>query len=327
MVPSRLQAPVPLRAPERRQPMLTADPGGRMRFRHRGRREWHRVQLGSNHPGEGPRSHVATRSGDLGDPRTPIHRFQIGVMDQVVPLVGIGQGAVQSLSGFDRPSGLDLYVLAGAVVAVGQHRSGPIAETANVLIAIGAHAAHRRIADEEVHLGEKGVVHAVHLSVHQRPQRNALKPWWCLDPADVADGGKEVDLRGQRIHHASAGETARTAQVPEDPDAIIAQATLHPRQGESVVGGAHDEGVLPLPRFPQGREDTCIFAYKVAASVVNPTMFRWVRGQSGSGAGSLIAGIDAQVGFRKLAVRMTEAHVEEEALAVPCLAVDSSGCG
>jgi len=93
-------------------------------------------------------------------------------------------------------------------------------------------------------LGEDLVVEGRGLTLDQRHQRLALEEAGWIDPGDLAQGRIDVELGDHQIDDLAAVEPVRPAHDHHHPDAAVEQGRLGLREGEAVVGGADDQGVV-----------------------------------------------------------------------------------
>ena len=103
-------------------------------------------------------------------------------------------------------------------------------------------------------LGEGRLVQAVDLAAHQRHQRSALQPVGLLDPGQLAEGRVDVEVGDRGVDHLAAGE-AGAAHDHHHPGAAVVQGRLGAGEGDAVVGGAEDQGVLDDAEVVEGVED------------------------------------------------------------------------
>ncbi len=93
----------------------------------------------------------------------------------------------------------------------------------------------------------------VDLAAQERHQRLALQPVRRIDPGDLAEGRVDVEVGDRLVDHLAAGEGA--AHDHHHAGTAVGQRRLAAGEGDAVVGGADDQGVVDQAEVVEGVED------------------------------------------------------------------------
>ena len=92
--------------------------------------------------------------------------------------------------------------------------------------------------------GEDLLVELARCVGEQREQRLALQPRLPRDADDLAQGGEHVQVGHLRVDDLAAGKATGAAHDQHHPEPAVVKGCLGPGEGEPVVGGEEDEGVV-----------------------------------------------------------------------------------
>ena len=129
---------------------------------------------------------------------------------------------------------------------------------ADIFEAVGADGTHGFIGGVEIDLGEDLFVQGLGLTGDQRAKALALQTVGRVEAELVADGGVKVEVGGYGVDDFAAAVDAvrRAAEDQHDAQAVVGEAALHVGEGDPVVCGGQDEGVVGEAGAVQRFEDT-----------------------------------------------------------------------